>query len=139
MRCGQDHNCVTLAAGLALRKRRVLLDPQGQCAGALGLAQQPGAIYLLTLDPGASETAFLEQFIVSTVRQDFSRIAGNSTTMAAQAMLYTQDIFLESIARFLAIGCPALLLGYTLKPIFRPDWCCLNPQTGGESCQSGGG
>jgi len=105
---GKTTTAVTLAAGLALRKRRVLLldlDPQGQCASALGLAQQPGAFYLFTLGLGAPETAFLEQFISQTGRPGFSLIAGNATTMAAQAMLNSQDrpvsAIRESIARFL--------------------------------------
>jgi len=127
---GKTTTAITLAAGLALRKRRVLLidlDQQRQCASALGLSQQPGAFYLLTLGQGTAETAFLEQFILRTRRQDISLISGNSTTMASQAMLNAQDkpvfAICESTSRFLSIGCTALLFGYALKPIFRGDWC----------------
>ncbi len=119
---GKTTTAVTLAAGLALRKRRVLLidlDPQGQCASSLGLSQQPGAFYLLTFGPGTAEKAFLEQFIVRTVRQDFSLISGNSTTMASQAMLNAQDkpvsAIRESTSRFLSILSTALLFEYALE------------------------
>ncbi len=119
---GKTTTAATLAAGLALRKRRLLLidlDPQGQCASALGLPQHPGAFYLLTLGPGTAETAFLEQLIFRAGRQDFSLMAGNSTTMASQAMLNAQDkpvsAIRESTSWFLSIFSTALLFGYALE------------------------
>ena len=47
---GKTTSASSLAHGLALRSRRILLvdsDPQGQCATAMGINQEPGVFNAL--------------------------------------------------------------------------------------------
>lgn len=113
---GKTTTAVSLAAGLALRGREVLLidlDPQGQCATTLGLNPEPGAFYLLTMGNAANETAFVKQYVRQTGREHFWLLAGNQTTMAAQTVLNSQErpvsAIREAVARFTNNG-----LGYVI-------------------------
>lgn len=113
---GKTTTAVSLAAGLALCERNVLLidlDPQGQCATTLGLNPEPGAFYLLTMGNEANETTFINQYVRQTGRPNFWLLAGNQTTMAAQTVLNSQDrpvsAIRDAIARFTNNG-----LGYVI-------------------------
>ena len=106
---GKTTTAISLAAGLALRGREVLLidlDPQGQCATTLGLSPEPGAFYLLTMGNAANETAFIRQYVRHTGREHFWLLAGNQTTMAAQTVLNSQErpvsAIRDAIARFMS-------------------------------------
>lgn len=90
---GKTTTAVTLAHGLALRGKRVLLldfDPQGQAARALHLAPSSAAYSLLTMDTGASETAYIQGKILSTQRENLWLLPGNKQTADAQAMINSQ-------------------------------------------------
>ncbi len=90
---GKTTTAVTLAHGLALRGKRVLLldfDPQGQAARALHLPPSSAAYSLLTMDTGASETAYIKGRIISTERENFWLLPGNKQTADAQTMINSQ-------------------------------------------------
>ena len=66
---GKTTTAVSLAHDLAQKGKRVLLidlDPQGQCAAALGRGPEPGAFYLLTMGTTPPETGFIRSWIRST-------------------------------------------------------------------------
>jgi chromosome partitioning protein len=84
---GKTTTAVTLAHGLVLQGKRVLLvdlDPQGQCATILGLKPEPGAFNLLV-----SEQPF-SQVMRLTDRKDLMVILGDRKTSTAQTVLTVQ-------------------------------------------------
>jgi chromosome partitioning protein len=90
---GKTTTAVSLAHGLAQKGKRVLLldfDPQGQAARALHLPPSAGIYSLLTMDTGAGETAYIQNRIVETGRENFWLLPGNKQTADAQAMLNSQ-------------------------------------------------
>jgi len=90
---GKTTTAVTLAHGLARRGKRVLLldfDPQGQAARSLHLPPSSGIYSLLTMEFGASETAYIQGKILSTQRENFWLLPGNKQTADAQAMINSQ-------------------------------------------------
>lgn len=91
---GKTTTAVTLAHGLAQRGKRVLLldfDPQGQAARALHLSPSAGIYSLLTMDTGAGETAYIQNKIIGTGRENFWLLPGNKQTADAQAMINSQE------------------------------------------------
>jgi len=75
---------VNLAHGLAYRGQEVLLvdvDPQGQCASALGLRQEPGVFDLLV------SSKPLRDVLRTTGRQRLYLIPGDKRTATAQTLL----------------------------------------------------
>jgi chromosome partitioning protein len=104
---GKTTTAVSLAHGLAQKGRRVLLidlDPQGQCATALGRSPEPGAFYLLTMGTTPQETTFVQSWMRSSGRVGLSLLPGDQQTMAAQTVLNAQDkpisAIRQSIYRF---------------------------------------
>jgi chromosome partitioning protein len=90
---GKTTTAVTLAHGLAIRGKKVLLldfDPQGQAPRALHLSPSAGIYSLLTMDTGTGETAYIQNKIVETGRENFWLLPGNKQTADAQAMLNSQ-------------------------------------------------
>jgi chromosome partitioning protein len=84
---GKTTTAVTLAHGLALRGKEVLLidlDPQGQCAVSLGMKAEPGAYYLLTPPPGGVIT--VKQWI-RKAREHLWLIPGDISTNSSQAQI----------------------------------------------------
>jgi chromosome partitioning protein len=76
------------------RGKRVLLvdfDPQGQASRALHLPSSTGVYSLLTMDIGASETAYIQGKIIATDWENFWLLPGNKQTADAQAMINSQD------------------------------------------------
>jgi chromosome partitioning protein len=84
---GKTTTAVSLAHGLALQGKRVLLvdlDPQGQCATILGLKPEPGAFNLLI-----SELPY-KQVMRLTDRGNLEVILGDRKTSTAQTVLNVQ-------------------------------------------------
>lgn len=91
---GKTTTAVTLAHGLALRGKKALLldfDPQGQAARALHLPTSAGIYSLLTMDTGAGETAYIQNKIIGTGRENFWLLPGNKQTADAQVMINFQE------------------------------------------------
>lgn len=91
---GKTTTAVTLAHGLARRGKRVLLadfDPQGQASRAVHLPSSTGVYSLLTMDTGASETAYIQGKVIATDRENFWLLPGNKQIADAQAMINSQD------------------------------------------------
>jgi chromosome partitioning protein len=114
---GKTTTAVTLAHGLALKGKKVLLvdlDPQGQCATALGLEPGPGAYYLLTMGQAPDETKFIRQFLRETGRDQATLLAGNSAIMTAQTMINAEarpvSWIREALKQFLKDGLDYILL-----------------------------
>jgi len=96
---GKTTTAVTLAHGLALRGKQVLLidlDPQGQAAVALNISQEPGAFNLL-ISPPETNIETLKQWVRNTGRSNFSLIPGNTTTSTAQTVLNAEGRALSCI------------------------------------------
>ncbi len=99
---GKTTTAVSLAHGLSQKGRRVLLidlDPQGQCATALGRSPEPAAFYLLTMGNTPQETAFVQSWVRLTGRAGLYLLPGDQQTMAAQTVLNAQDQPISSIRR----------------------------------------
>jgi chromosome partitioning protein len=91
---GKTTTAVSLAHGLSQRGKRVLvidLDPQGQCATALGRSPEPGAFYLLSMGTSPQETTFVRSWVRSSGRDGLYLLPGDQQTMAAQTILNAQD------------------------------------------------
>lgn len=103
---GKTTTAVSLAHALSRKGKQVLLvdlDPQGQCATALGRSPSPGVFYLLTMGLAAPETAFIKSLIQPSTREGLWLMPGDQQTMAAQTVLNAQDrpvsCIRESISR----------------------------------------
>ena len=97
---GKTSTTLTLAGLLAQRERHCLIvdfDPQGQCAVALGLTQEPGAFNLLV------NTSFdIHQWIRPTGRQHLEIIPGDRTTATAQVVINAENRGMDAIRTLLA-------------------------------------
>jgi chromosome partitioning protein len=81
---GKTTTAVTIAHGLTLMGKGTLLvdlDPQGQCATALGLDQESAAFRLLVTDDDPA------RLVRPTGRKGLGLIAGNKETSTAQIVL----------------------------------------------------
>ena len=97
---GKTTTAVSLAHGLALREKQVLLidlDPQGQSATALGRSPEPGVFYLLTMGTSPQETTFVQSWVRSSGREGLYLYPGDQQTMAAQTVLNAQNQPVSSI------------------------------------------
>ncbi|MBK6298673.1 MAG: ParA family protein [Sphingomonadales bacterium] len=96
---GKTSTTLSLAGLLSQRGRRCLIvdfDPQGQCAIALGLTQEPGAFNALV------NTSFdLHQWIRPTGRERLDIIPGDRTTATAQIVINAENRGLEAIRKIL--------------------------------------
>ena len=91
---GKTTTAVTLAHGLAIQGKEVLLldlDPQGQCASALGLVQEPGVFNLLVGDQT------LPDVTRTTGRPRLTLIPGNKRTATAQIVLSSEGFEINII------------------------------------------
>ncbi len=96
---GKTSTTLSLAGLLSQRGRRCLIidfDPQGQCAIALGLTQEPGAFNALV------NTSFdLHQWIRPTGRERLDIIPGDRTTATAQIVINAENRGMEAIRKLL--------------------------------------
>ena len=91
---GKTTTAVTLAHGLAIQGREVLLldlDPQGQCASSLGLIQEPGVFNLLV----GGQT--LRDVTRTTGRKRLALIPGDKRTATAQIVLNAEGFDLAVV------------------------------------------
>ena len=86
---GKTTSASSLAHGLALRSRRVLLvdfDPQGQCATALGINQEPGVFNALV-----NTRSDIHQWIRDTDRTGLYLLPGDRSTATAQIVINAEN------------------------------------------------
>jgi chromosome partitioning protein len=92
---GKTTSASSLAHGLALRNRRVLLvdfDPQGQCATALGINQEPGVFNALV-----NTRSDIHQWIRDTDRAGLNLLPGDRSTATAQIVINAENRPINSI------------------------------------------
>ena len=92
---GKTTSASSLAHGLALRSRRVLLvdfDPQGQCATALGINQEPGVFNALV-----NTRSDIHQWIRDTDRTGLYLLPGDRSTATAQIVINAENRSIDSI------------------------------------------
>ena len=102
---GKTTTATILAHGLAVKGHQTMLcdlDPQGQCASALGLLQEPGVFNLLV---GGQTLADVTR---TTGRANLTLIPGDKRTATAQIVLNAEGFDLALIRRALQ---PALRNG----------------------------
>ncbi|MCJ7432248.1 MAG: ParA family protein, partial [Anaerolineales bacterium] len=92
---GKTTSASSLAHGLALRNRRVLLvdfDPQGQCATALGINQEPGVFNALV-----NTRSDIHQWVRDTDRTGLNLLPGDRSTATAQIVINAENRPINSI------------------------------------------
>jgi len=92
---GKTTSATSLAHGLALRSRRVLLvdfDPQGQCATALGIYQEAGVFNALV-----NTRSDIHQWIRDTDRTGLYLLPGDRSTATAQIVINAENRPIDSI------------------------------------------
>ena len=92
---GKTTTAVSLAHGLALRDRRVLLvdlDPQGQCATSLAVNPEPGVFNTLV-----TPRLDIHQWIRETGRTGLEILPGDRSTATAQIVINAENRPMDSI------------------------------------------
>jgi chromosome partitioning protein len=92
---GKTTTAVSVAHGLALRNRRVLLvdfDPQGQCATSLAVNPEPGAFNALV-----NSRSDIHQWIRDTGRSGLDLLPGDRSTATAQIVINAENRPIDSI------------------------------------------
>ena len=92
---GKTTTAISLAHGLALRGRRVLLvdlDPQGQCATSLAIEAEAGVFNVL-INPRSD----LRQWIRATTRHGLDLLPGDRSTATAQIVINAENRPIDSI------------------------------------------
>ena len=92
---GKTTTAVSLAHGLALRNRRILLvdlDPQGQCATALAINPEAGAFQALV-----NARSDIHQWFRETRRSGLDILPGDRTTATAQIVVNAENRPIDSI------------------------------------------
>jgi len=92
---GKTTTTINLSHGLALQGKKVLaldFDPQGHLAPALGLNQEMGTYYLLTMGRNTDqERKFIRQQVRHSGRDNLWIIPGNRDTRGAQVDMSTRE------------------------------------------------
>jgi chromosome partitioning protein len=86
---GKTTTAVSLAHGLALRDRRVLLvdfDPQGHCATSLAIDPEPGVFNTL-INPRSE----IQQWVRDTTRAALDLLPGDRSTATAQIVINAEN------------------------------------------------
>jgi chromosome partitioning protein len=92
---GKTTSASSLAHGLALCNRRVLLvdfDPQGQCATALGIDQEPGVFNALV-----NTRSDIHHWLRDTGRAGLDLLPGDRSTATAQIVINAENRPIDSI------------------------------------------
>ena len=92
---GKTTTASSLAHGLALCNRRVLLmdfDPQGQCATALGINQEPGVFNSLV-----NTHSDIHHWLRDTGRAGLDLLPGDRSTATAQIVINAENRPIDSI------------------------------------------
>lgn len=96
---GKTTTAVTLAHGLSLKNYTVLLidlDPQGQCASHLGLAQGDGVFNLLVNGPPLCDV------VRTTGRPGLWLVPGSKRTKTAESLLVVEQRGVDTLGEILA-------------------------------------
>jgi chromosome partitioning protein len=114
---GKTTTAVSLAHGLAQKGKKVLvidLDPQGQCATALGRNPESDSFYLITMGTTPQETTFVQSWMRLSGREGLYLLPGDQRTMAAQTVINAQDkpisCIRQSLSRFFKDGLSYIIL-----------------------------
>jgi len=97
---GKTTTAVSLAHGLAVKGHQTLLvdlDPQGQCASALGLLEESGVFNLLVDLPAQSGGQTLADVTRTTGRSNLTLIPGDKRTATAQIVLNAEGFGLAVV------------------------------------------
>ncbi|MBV6468135.1 MAG: Sporulation initiation inhibitor protein Soj [Anaerolineales bacterium] len=98
---GKTTTAVSLAHGLALRRRNVLLvdlDPQGQCATSLAVNPEPGVFNAL-VNPRSD----IRQWIRDTGREYLHLLPGDRSTATAQIVINAENRPIDAILSLLRV------------------------------------
>lgn len=98
---GKTTTAVSLAHGLALRRRNVLLvdlDPQGQCATSLAVNPEPGVFNAL-VNPRSD----VRQWIRDTGREYLRLLPGDRSTATAQIVINAENRPIDAILSLLRV------------------------------------
>ncbi|MBC8503894.1 MAG: ParA family protein [Chloroflexi bacterium] len=92
---GKTTTVINVCHGLALLGKKILaldFDPQGNLASALGVKQEMGIYYLLTMGQNnKQERQFIHQTVRTTGRDNLWIIPGNQDTRGAQIDMSTRE------------------------------------------------
>lgn len=95
---GKTTTAVTLAHGLALKNYKVLLvdlDPQGQCASALGMEHEDGVFRLLAMG------ALLKEVVRHTRRPNLWLLPGDKRTKTAEGLMVLERKGVDTLVSIL--------------------------------------
>jgi len=133
---GKTTTVINLCHGLALQGKKVLaldFDPQGNLASALGIKQEMGTYYLLTMGQSRKEERqFIHQTVRTAGREDLWIIPGNQDTRGAQIDMSTRerpvsyirqvlDIFIKNRLDYIVIDTSPSLGGLQERALWAAD------------------
>lgn len=133
---GKTTTVINLCHGLALQGKKVLaldFDPQGNLASALGIKQEMGIYYLLTMGQNSKEERqFIHQTVRATGRENLWIIPGNQDTRGAQIDMSTRerpvsyvrqvlDIFMKNRLDYIVIDTSPSLGGLQERALWSAD------------------
>lgn len=99
---GKTTTAISLAHGLALKGKSVLLadlDPQGQCAVALGMNPEPGVFNCLI--HSAPTRAIILPWLRESGREGLNLLPGDRQTATAQVVINAEGRGIDAIVRVL--------------------------------------
>jgi chromosome partitioning protein len=129
--------CTVNLAAIGKNVLAIDLDPQGNLSTALGLPQEKGAYYLLTMGQQSElELAFLKQVVRPTGRPNFWLIPGDRDTLAAQTDLsirerpisylrQTLEVFTGNGLEYILIDTSPSLGGLQERALWAADWVII--------------
>ncbi|MBC8505273.1 MAG: ParA family protein [Anaerolineales bacterium] len=133
---GKTTTVINLCHGLSLQGKKVLaldFDPQGNLASALGIKQEMGIYYLLTMGQNnKEERQFIHQTVRTTGRKNLWTIPGNQDTRGAQIDMSTRerpvsyirqvlDIFMKNRLDYIFIDTSPSLGGLQERALWAAD------------------
>ncbi len=133
---GKTTTVINVCHGLALQGKKILaldFDPQGNLASALGIKQEMGIYYLLTMGQhNKQERQFIHQTVRTTGRDNLWIIPGNQDTRGAQIDMSTRerpvsyvrqvlDIFMKNRLDYIVIDTSPSLGGLQERALWAAD------------------